>query len=75
MGKWNEFSIGGNTSNNPIDIDFSFPATQDMDSGNTIKRAAGELVYQKEDSDCTDIVPGDGNNLSLIHISEPTRPY
>ena len=62
VGKWNEFSIGGNTSNNPIDIDFTFQATQDLDSGNTIKRASGELVYQKEDSDCTDVVPGDGNN-------------
>ena len=65
VGKWNEFSIGGNTSNSPIDIDFSFPATQDLDQGNTIKRASGELVYQKEDSDCTDIVPGDGNNCRV----------
>ena len=62
IGKWNDFSIGGNNSNSPIDIDFTFPATQDTDSGNTIKRAAGELVYPKEDSDCTDVVPGEGNN-------------
>ena len=62
IGKWNDFSIGGNNSNSPIDIDFTFPATQDIDSGNTIKRAAGELVYPKEDSDCTDVVPGEGNN-------------
>ena len=62
VGRWNDFSIAGNTSNNPIDIDFSFPVIQDSDSGNTIKRAAGELVYPKEDSDCTDVVPGDGNN-------------
>lgn len=62
VGKWNEFSIGGNTSNNAIDIDFSFHAVQDQDSGNTIKRAEGLLVYPKEDSDCTDVVPGEGSN-------------
>ena len=33
VGKWKEFSIGGNNSNSPVDIDFSFPATQDLDSG------------------------------------------
>ena len=62
VGKWNEFSIGGNTSNNAIDIDFSFHAVYDEDSGNTIKRAEGLLVYPKEDSDCTDVVPGEGSN-------------
>ena len=51
VGKWNEFSIGGNTSNNPIDIDFSFHAVYNPDSGNTIKRAEGLLVYPKEDAD------------------------
>ena len=61
-GTWKDFSIGGNTSNNPIDIDFTFQATQDIDSSNTIRRAAGELVYLKEDPDCTDIVPGEGSN-------------
>ena len=74
VGQWKEFSIGGNNSNSPVGIDFTFPATQDLDSGNTIKRASGELVYLKEDSDCTNI-PGTDNCLSLIHISEPTRPY
>ena len=62
VGRWNDISIGGNTSNSPIDIDFSFPSTQNTDSGNTIKRAAGELVYPKEDEDCTDVVWGDGSN-------------
>ena len=66
VGRWNEFSIGGNNSNNPVDIEFSFPSTQDPipegGSGNTIKRAAGELIYPKEDDDCQDLVPGDGNN-------------
>ncbi len=52
VAKWNDFAIAGNTSNSPIDIDFSFPASQDLDSGNTIRRAVGELVYLKEDGDC-----------------------
>ena len=62
IGKWSDFSIGGNTSNNAVDIEFSFPVTNDVASKNTIKRATGKLVYPKEDSDCTDVVPGDGNN-------------
>ena len=62
IGKWSDFSIGGNTSNNPVDIDFSFSVTNDDESKNTIKRATGELVYPKEDSDCTDVVLGEGNN-------------
>ena len=67
VGKWKEFSIGGNNSNSPVDIDFSFPATQDLDSGNTIKRAAGELVYLKEDSDCTNI-PGANNCRAKLDL-------
>jgi|TARA_B110000881_G_scaffold211651_1_gene220404 hypothetical protein len=55
VAKWNDFAIGGNTSNNPIDIEFAFPVTQDTDSGNTIRRAVGELVYLKEDADCTPV--------------------
>ena len=48
IGKWSDFSIGGNNSNSPVDIDFSFPATQDTVTGNTIKRASGELVYPRK---------------------------
>ena len=62
VGMWSDFSIGGNTSNDPVDIEFSFPVTNDAASKNTIYRAAGKLVYPKEDGDCTDVVPGDGNN-------------
>lgn len=51
VGRWNDFSIGGNTSNSPQDIDFSFSVTQEPDSGNTIRWAKGELVYLKEDAD------------------------
>ena len=65
VGKWKEFAIGGNTSNSPIDIDFTFPANQDQESGNTIRKAVGELVYAKEDSDCTDVIPGEGNNCRV----------
>ena len=62
VGKWNDFSIGGNNSGTAEDIDFMFPSTYDEESGNTISRVEGELVYPKEDDDCQDFVPGDGNN-------------
>ena len=62
VGRWSDLSIAGNTSNSPADIEFSFPATQNLDSGNTIKRVAGELIYPKEDEDCTDVILGEGNN-------------
>ena len=68
VAKWNDFAIGGNNSNSPIDIDFSFPASQDLDSGNTIRRAVGELVYLKEDAgDCTN-VPGTNNCRAKLDL-------
>ena len=67
VAKWNDFAIAGNTSNSPIDIDFSFPASQDLDSGNTIRRAVGELVYLKEDGDCTN-VPGANNCRAKLDL-------
>ena len=67
VAKWNDFAIGGNNSGNPIDIDFSFPASQDLDSGNTIRRAVGELVYLKEDGDCTN-VPGANNCRAKLDL-------
>lgn len=66
VAKWNDFAIGGNNSNSPIDIDFSFPAIQDLDSGNTIRRAVGELVYLKEDGDCTNV--GFGNCRAKLDL-------
>ena len=67
VAKWNDFAIGGNNSGSPIDIDFSFPASQDPDSGNTIRRAVGELVYLKEDGDCTN-VPGANNCRAKLDL-------
>jgi len=67
VAKWNDFAIGGNNSGTPIDIDFSFPASQDLDSGNTIRRAVGELVYLKEDGDCTN-VPGANNCRAKLDL-------
>lgn len=68
VGKWNDFAIGGNTSNNPIDIEFSFPATQDQDAGNTIRRAVGELVYLKQDEDCTQSPVGPNNCRAKLDL-------
>ena len=67
VAKWNDFAIGGNTSNNPVDIEFTFLVTQDTDSGNTIRRAVGELVYLKEDADCTN-VPGANNCRAKLDL-------
>lgn len=67
VAKWNDFAIGGNTSNNPVDIEFTFPVTQDTDSGNTIRRAVGELVYLKDDADCTN-VPGANNCRAKLDL-------
>tara|TARA_B110000495_G_scaffold197111_1_gene206902 strand:- start:81 stop:1277 length:1197 start_codon:yes stop_codon:yes gene_type:complete len=67
VAKWNDFSIAGNNSNNPIDIEFTFPVTQDKDSGNTIRKAVGELIYLKEDSDCTN-VPGANNCRAKLDL-------
>ena len=67
IGKWSEFSIAGNNSNSPVDIGFSFPSSQDMTSGNTIKRAEGILVYPKEDGDCTSI-PGADNCRAKLDL-------
>ena len=54
IGTWNNFTIGGNNSGNPSDIDFTFNVTQNSNSGNTIKRAQGELIYPKEIEGCFD---------------------
>ena len=54
VGTWNNFTIGGNNSGNPSDIDFTFNVTQNQNSGNTIRRAVGELIYPKEIEGCFD---------------------
>jgi len=67
VAKWNDFSIGGNNSNSAIEIEFDYPVVNDEDSGNTIRRTTGELVYPKEDSDCTN-VPGTNNCRAELNI-------
>ena len=62
IGKWSDFSIAGNTSNNAVEIDFTFPVTYDLDTSNTVNKVVGDLVYPQEDSDCIDTVPGEESN-------------
>ena len=62
VGKWNDFQIGSSPGQDPTDIEFKLPVTQDVDNGNTIRRALGELEYPKEDDDCWDAVPGEESN-------------
>lgn len=67
VGRWSDFEIGGNTSNAPIDMEFSFPVVQDSDASNTIRRAVGELNYPKNDEDCT-AVPGTNNCRAKLDL-------
>ena len=67
VGRWNDFSIGGNNSNNAVEIEFDYNAVNDNIAGNTIRRSIGELVYPKEDSDCTNI-PGTNNCRAKLDI-------
>jgi len=67
VGRWNDFSIGGNNSNNAVEIEFDYTAVNDNIAGNTIRRSIGELVYPKEDSDCTNI-PGTNNCRAKLDI-------
>jgi hypothetical protein len=66
VGRWSDFEIAGNTSNNAIDMTFNFNVVQSPESsgghGNTIRKAVGELIYPQEDEDCTDIIPGEESN-------------
>ena len=64
VGTWTNFTIGGNNSGNSSDIGFTFNVTQNSNSGNTIKRAAGELIYPKEIEDCL-VIPGQGCRAKL----------
>ena len=50
-----------------IEIEFDYTAVNDNRTGNTIKRASGEPVYPKEDSDCTNI-PGTNNCRAKLDI-------
>ena len=52
VGVWPDFEIGGTNSNTPVDMEFTFSVSQHSDSGNTIRRAVGELVYPNTDADC-----------------------
>ena len=42
--------------------------------GQILVCVAGRGFYQEEGRDAVEMKPGDCINLSLIHISEPTRP-
>lgn len=62
VGQWNDFEIAGKTNNDPIDMNFDFDVVYDSDSGNTIRRTIGKLVYPQEDEGCVDTIPGDESN-------------
>ena len=63
---WLDFEIGGNTSNNPVDIDFGMPVVYDKDSGNTIRKAIGKLIYPQQDDDW--VVGGGNNNNNRLDL-------
>ena len=52
---WLDFPIGRRASGTPTQIDYNFYVNYDQDSGNTIRKVVGDLMYPQQD-------------LSLIHI-------
>ncbi len=54
VGKWSEFEMASNGTDQtePEDLDFDITVTHDTDSGNTIRKAQIELIYPQQDSDC-----------------------
>ena len=70
-GYWEDFEIGGNTSNNAVEIDFDVMIHYDKDSGNTIRKLVAELAYPKEDDDW---IPGtnsaNNNKLDIYSYNE-----
>ena len=67
LGRWNDFEMGGNTSGSPIELAFDMPVVYDSDSSNTIRKAVGELVYPKQDGDCTPI-PNSNNCRAKLDV-------
>ena len=67
VGQWNDFEIAGKTNNDPIDMNFDFDVVYDSDSGNTIRRTIGKLVYPQQDDNCTDI-PGSNNCRAKLDL-------
>ena len=63
---WKDFEIGGNTSNSAVDINFDMPVVYDKDSGNTIRKAIGKLVYPQQDDDW--VVGGGNNNNNVLDL-------
>ena len=66
-GKWKDFSIAGNNSNNAVEIEFDYMVVNNLDNGNTIRKGIAELVYPKQDGDCTDI-PGTNNCRAILNL-------
>ncbi len=65
-GYWEDFEIGGNTSNSAVELDFDVVIHYDKESGNTIRKLTSELTYPKEDDDW---IPGAGSaNNNKIDI-------
>ncbi len=65
VGKWKDFSIGGNNSNSAVEIEFDYMVVNDNNAGNTIRRSQAELVYPKEDSDCQPVFGTDNCRAKL----------
>ena len=54
VGKWSEFEMAPNETqqSEPEDLDFEITVTYDTDIGNTIRKAQTELIYPQQDGDC-----------------------
>ena len=69
---WNPFTDGVNYTLN--DASFGGYRFNDIDDSTTRFLGNSQTMYIREDNQVVQRI-NSGSNLSLIHISEPTRPY
>ena len=64
-------------TNHTYDVVGAYVPTKEMGGGSGLKYAASTIIYlsKKKEKDGKDVIGNIIKALSLIHISEPTRPY
>ena len=66
---WLDFPIGRRASGTPTQIDYNFYVNYDQDSGNTIRKVVGDLMYPQQDEPC--LIEGQcPGELDLIAFNE-----
>ena len=66
---WLDFPIGRRASGAPTQIDYDFYVNYDQDSGNTIRKVVGDLMYPQQDEPC--LIDGQcPGELDLVAFNE-----